>query len=311
MKKYDSVIVGGGPAGLSAAIYLARYNRSVIVIDQGRGGRWQSHEINENYLGFPGGVPTRRLRELGRRQARNFGVEFARGKATEAWQDSDGVHVRTKNKTFLGRTLIIATGVRDILPNITDYEDYWGRTMFWCITCDGWKTRGSRVVVVGRSDEAAVTCLQFLNYTKNVSLVTNCPPGESTISKEVRERFKKLKVPLREAHITRLIPQKGRGKKGFMEYVVLDDGRRIRADYMFSHQGSLPRIALARQLDLELSHSGFIETDEEQRTNVPFVYAAGDVTRAFAHQVVAAAHEGAQAGSTANYDIYEPEQKSP
>jgi thioredoxin reductase (NADPH) len=309
MKKYDSIIVGGGPAGLSAAIYLARYARSALVIDQGFGGRWQSHEVNENYLGFPRGIAARRLRELGRRQARHFGVQFVRGKATEARQDKNGIHVRTKSKDFLGRTLIIATGVRDILPNIADYKDYWGRTMFWCITCDGWKTRGARVVVVGRNDEAAVTCLQFLNYTRNVSLVTNCPPGEDRISDEVRDRYKKLKVPLREAHIKHLIPKKG--KKGVMDYVVLDDGRRIRADFMFSHQGSLPRIALARQLGLELSRSGFIETDEEQRTNVPFVYAAGDVTRMFAHQVVTAAHEGAQAASTANYDIYEPEQQSP
>ncbi|HUF54080.1 MAG TPA: NAD(P)/FAD-dependent oxidoreductase [Dehalococcoidia bacterium] len=309
MKKWDCIIVGGGPAGISAAIYLARYNRSVIVIDQGYGGRWQSHKVNENYLGFPRGIEARKLRELGRRQARRFGTQFFRGKVEEAWQDSDGIHVRTRTREFIGRTIILATGVRDILPNIADYEDYWGRTMFWCITCDGWQTRGARVVVVGRDDEAAVTCLQFLNYTRHVSLVTNCPPGEDSISPEVRKRFAKLKVPLREAHIAHLLPKKG--KRGVMEYIVFDNGRRIRADYMFSHQGSLPRIALARQLGLDLSRQGFILTDEEQRTNVPFVYAAGDVTRMLAHQVVTAAHEGSQAGCTANYDIYEPEQQSP
>lgn len=309
MKRYDSIIVGGGPAGLSAAIYLARFNRSVLVLDQGFGGRWQSHEVNENYLGFPRGVEARKLRELGRRQARRFGAQFERGKVTEAWHDRDGMHARTAKKEFLGRTLIVATGVRDILPNIADYQDYWGRTMFWCIVCDGYKTRGSRVVVVGRDDEAAITCLQFLNYTKNVSLVTNCPPGESEITPGVRKRFEKLKVPLREAHISHLIPKKG--KKGVLDYVVLDDGRRIRGDFLFSHQGSMPRINLARQLGLKLSRQGFILTDEEQRTNMPFVYAAGDVTRAFAHQIVAAAHEGAAAGTTASYDLYEPEQKSP
>jgi thioredoxin reductase (NADPH) len=205
--------------------------------------------------------------------------------------------------------MVLATGVRDILPNIADYKDYWGRTLFWCITCDGWKVRGARVVVVGRDDEAAVTCLQFLNFTRKVALVTNCAPGEDTISPEVRQRFEKLKVPIKTAHISHLIPREGR--PGRMEWVLLDNGQRLRADFMFSHQGSMPRTALARQLGIRLAANGYIETDEEQRTNVAFVYAAGDVTRAFAHQVVTAAHEGAAAGCTANYDLYAPEQKSP
>jgi thioredoxin reductase (NADPH) len=78
---------------------------------------------------------------------------------------------------------------------------------------------------------------------------------------------------------------------------------------MFSEQGCEPRTELARALGVKLAGNGFIETDEEQRTNVPFVYAAGDVTRAFAHQIVTAAHEGATAASTANYDLYRPEQR--
>ena len=94
-----------------------------------------------------------------------------------------------------------------------------------------------------------------------------------------------------------------------MEAVVLLGGERVETDFMFSEQGCTPKVDLALQLGVKLADNGFIEVDEEQRTNVPLVYAAGDVTRQFAHQIVTAAHEGATAGITANYDLYRPEQK--
>lgn len=305
MADYDTIVVGGGPAGLSAAIYLARYNRTAVVIDH-LSGRWRSHEINENYLGFPKGVAARRLRALGRKQAERFGVAFCRAKVTLLEKEDGGFKARAGRYVFHGRTVVLATGVKDIMPPIGKTEEYWGKTLFWCITCDGYKVRDKRVVVVGTNDEAAISALQFLNFTKNLAFITNCPPDAEgcELTADGRKRLRDAGIPVYEGKIDR-----AEGASGVMRAVLLEDGTRIETEFMFSELGAEPRVELARALKVKIADNGFIETDEEQRTNVKHVYAAGDVTRLFAHQIATAAHEGATAGITANYDLYEPYQR--
>jgi len=302
---YDCLIIGGGPAGLTAAVYMARYNRSCVVIESNRDrGRWQSHEINENYLGFPKGVAARRLRELGRKQALRFGAQFCASKVTDVRKKGDVFVARAGKHTFEGRTVILATGVRDILPDIGDTEAYWGKSLFWCITCDGYKIKGAPMVVVGKDDDAAIAATQFLNFTDTICFVTNCTPDESELTEDGRSRLARHDIPIYESGIDHV-----EGEDGMMRSVILEDGTSIEISYMFSEQGSEPRMDLAKKLGVKLADNGFIEIDTEQRTNVPLVYAAGDVTKEFAHQIVSAAHEGATAGITANYDLYEPDQK--
>jgi len=304
-KLFDCVVVGGGPAGLSAAIYLARYNRTVLVVDDGE-GRSTSHEMNQNYLGFPNGIRARDLRRLGGRQAAHFGAEFLEARVT-------GVRSSPKHDRFTltagrhilhSRTLILATGVVDEFTAIDHAERYLGRTLFWCITCDGWKTLGKRVAVVGNTDEAATTCLQFLNFTDRLALITNAPPGKSEITDRSRRNLERASIPLFEGRIAKV-----HGARGEMRAIDIEGGDRIELDMMFNQQGSLPNVELAKKLKLRLVE-GFVECDDEQRTNVKHVYAAGDVTRLFAHQIVTAAHEGATAAEAANFDLYRPEQKA-
>jgi len=308
MQSYDCVIVGGGPAGLSAAIYVARYNRTVAVVDHGS-GRWSTHETNENYLGFPEGIRSTELRELGRRQARRFGATLVDDCKIERVMTHNNVFRAEAGEgaAFEGRTVIFATGVRDYLPDFenADVADYFGKSLFWCITCDGWKVRDKRVAIVGRDDEAATTCLQFLNYTGKLSIITNRPPGHAAFGAKKLHDLRDAGIPIYEEEIARLY-----GDDGFMREVELRDDRRIALDAMFSMQGARPNSLLARGLGVDVDRVGYIKVDQEQRTNVPLVYAAGDVTREYAHQIAAAVHEGATAGCTANYDLYRPEQKS-
>jgi thioredoxin reductase (NADPH) len=302
---YDCVVVGGGPAGLSAAIYVARYNRTVVVADHSE-GRWTTPEVNDNYLGFPDGIASRALREHGRRQAARFGAVFVQCKV-EGVSREDGVFVATGGATELrGRTLILATGVRDCLPEFdnADPREYFGKSLFWCITCDGYKVRGARVAVVGSTDSAATTALQFLNFTDQLCMITDRRPGEDEISARKRADLDAAGIALYESGVSCII-----GDEGRMRAVTLDDGRGVDLDFMFSQQGSRPNSSLARSLGVTCGDSGYVLTDNEQRTNVSHVYAAGDVTKAFAHQVVTAAHEGATAGQAANYDLYRPEQR--
>lgn len=299
-KVFDSVVVGGGPAGLSAAIYLARYNRTVLVIDAGE-GRSTSHETNQNYLGFPRGIPSRALRARGCQQAKRFGAEFADGRVTSVRSDAQGFVVRAGRKIFRCRTVIVATGVIDRFPDIDDVEKYVGVSLFWCITCDGWKTRGKNIVVVGNSDEAATTALQFLNFTHEVTLLTN------------EERVKISVKKQRDLGRAGIVVVRGRvrsvlARGGKMRALETTNGEQIQLDMMFSSLGSDPHIEIAKELRLKLD-TGYIKTDMEQRTSRRRVYAAGDVTKAFAHQIVTAAHEGATAAQAANFDLYEPTQR--
>lgn len=300
---YDSIVIGGGPAGLSAAIYLARFNRSALVIDMGH-GRTMNHEHNENYFGFPQGINARKLTELGKEQAERFGTTFFVDKILQIDKHENKFKLTGQREKYEGRTIILATGVTDLFPTFENYEDYVGKSLFWCITCDGYKTRGKRVVVVGTTNESVVTCLQFKNFTDKLTFVTNCEEPLNKITKEYLQRLEKANIPFMCACIKGV-----EGKNGQVESLVMADDQKIETDFIFNQQGASPNTELAKRLGVQLDKHGYIITDMNQRTNVAYVYAAGDVTKAFAHQIITAAHEGSMAAQTANYDLYSPEQK--
>lgn len=304
-KLYDCLIIGGGFAGLSAGIYMARYNRSVLILDSG-GGRWNTHEVNENYLGFPGGITTCKLHERGIQQAEFFGAVIKKDTIEKIGKQRGVFEASGKKGNYYGKTIILATGVKDLLPDFPCRKDYFGKSLYWCLTCDGFKTQGKRVAVVGRTDDAAITAMQFINLTDQVCLITNKPVNKENISRRRREILAKASLPIIQGEIIRV-----EGKNGMMDRVILSDKIEVKTDYLFNQQGSEPSSELARRLGVKTDRKNFILTNNEQRTNLPFVYAAGDVTKPFAHQIVTAAHEGSAAAEAANYDLYSPEQRYP
>lgn len=303
MELYDCVVIGGGPAGLSAAIYLARFLRKVIVVDAGN-GRTFSHEHNDNYFGFPKGIQSKELTKRGIEQALRFGVIMKNDRVLDIVRKDNIFNIAAEKEQFFTRSIIFATGVKDVFPKFENSADYLGRSLFWCITCDGYKTRGKKVVVVGEDDEAATTALQFLNYTKNVELITCKLEGQDDFSKKGLEKLKRYNIPIYHDVIKAV-----HGEKGMMKEVELYNGTIVRTDFMFNLQPAIPNSDLAKLLKVEINRFGYIETDENQRTVIPFVYAAGDVTRAFAHQIITAAHEGSMAAQACNYDLYNPDQR--
>jgi thioredoxin reductase (NADPH) len=300
---YDSIIIGGGPAGLSAAIYLSRFNRKVLVLDKAY-GRSSYHQVNENYLGFPEGIHAQKLRELGKKQAERFGTEFFTDVVEEIIKKDEIFVLRSNKKIFKSRTIILATGVTDKFPLFDNYDECVGTSLFWCITCDGYKTKGKNVIIVGRDDEAAITAMQFLNYTKNLVFLTNCDKKQVSIQKKYLDRLKRAKIPVFYSCIITAETSKGKIKK-----IILDSGQELESDFMFSMQGAVPNSYLAKQIGVELNDAGYIKIGLEQRTNVSRCYAAGDVTNHFSHQIATAVHEGSMAGQAANYDLYTPEQR--
>lgn len=300
----DALIVGGGPAGLSAALYLARYNRRVLVFDTGH-GRSTHHQTNRNYLGFPEGISTIHLRELAREQLSHYPeITFVHHTITHAEGDAEGgFTVRAQGHAWHGRSLVLATGVLDHFPHFPHWESYVGRSMFWCITCDGYENRGRDILVVGHTDAAAGEAMQLHSLTDRVRLLTNSHADD--ISDKFRARLEAAGIPVMHDRI-----QDVEGVDGRLKAVLTHGGLRLELDSLFSIQGATPETRLAEQLGVRLASSGWIEVDTEQKTSVAGVYAAGDVTSLHSHQVTTAVHEGAQAASAANYFLYPAELKA-
>lgn len=299
-EQFDVLVVGGGPAGLSASLYLARYDRRVLLLDSGD-GRSSWHQINHNYLGFPGGVAARELRALGRRQV----AEYAQVTVDETWVEAmsrEGAvfTAHTASGPRHGRAVILCTGVVDHFPEFPGWEEYVGRSMFWCITCDGYGCKEARVVVVGETDEAAELALQLQRFTRQLTLLTG---GEGcAIGATCLKRLARAGIPLIQDAIAEV-----RGAEGRFAALRTAGGRWIELDQLFSHRPATPQTKLAADLGVGLSPRGYVTVDTEQKTTIAGVFAAGDATRLHAHQIATAVHEGGQAASAANYYLYPPE----
>jgi thioredoxin reductase (NADPH) len=299
---YDCVVVGGGPAGLTAALQMARFNRRVLLADSHQ-GRSTYHQVNHNYLGFPGGIKATELRGLGRRQLAQYPVALVDLPVVGVSRADGGFAASLEGgEALYSRTIIFATGVRDHFPFFPDWEEFVGRSLFWCITCDGYSTRGKRVLVVGNDDHAGVTALQFLQFTSRVTVLSNAPALE--VGEPVCAALEEHGVALVVDEIERVD-----GHAGVIGQVALAGGGCLELDYLFSLQGQEGNSELALSLGVECSPRGFILVDTEQHTNVPGVFAAGDVTRILSHQVATAVHEGNTAATAANYYLYAPWQR--
>jgi len=299
-KAWDCVIVGAGPAGLSAAVYMGRFRRSTLVLDC-QDGRWSYGQVNDNYLGFPRGVSARRLHALGRAQAERFGVTFQDTQVTGIAESAGGYRIEFRGGQAQARTVIWAAGVRDRWPAFPGVRRLVGRHLFWCIVCDGWRTLGRSVLLLGNTDRDVGTALQFLTYTRDLTFVLE--PGRK-LKARCWQKLDAAGIPVRHGRV-----KKVRASAERIERVVLDDGAELRPDYIFSLYGSHPRTELLRALPVALTRFGQVRIDDKNRTNLPTFFAAGDVTDRYGHQVATAVHEGATAALGANHVLYPSSQR--
>jgi thioredoxin reductase (NADPH) len=295
----DVAIVGGGPAGLTAAIYLARSLRSVVLFDCPVPGRADWAQTNHNFFGFPRGIKIQDLADRGRRQAERYGARIVDREVTAIKREGHCFEVRADKIALSSRSVILATGVIDRWVEFPGYQRYIGRSMHWCIVCDGYEMRGKRVVIAGDDAEAAEIALQMLRYAGSVTLLA----GRRTpaITPKLRRDLEANGITFMRG---RVVSARER-KPGMLRSVALDSGEEIELDHLFSAFGAAPRSALARSLGAKLAVNGHIKVDTETRTSVPGLFAAGDVTRLFSHQVLTAAHEGATAAMAAEHDLFE------
>jgi thioredoxin reductase len=283
---YDVIIVGAGPAGLSAALILGRCRRRVLVCDAGRPRNASSRELH----GFltRDRTPPAELLAIAREQLKAYpGVELRRGEVVDAGREGSAFEVVLADGTRLAaRKLVLATGVVDELPPIPGAEALYGRGVFHCPYCDGWEVRDLPLAAYGKGDSALPLTRTLLGFSRDLVLCTDGPAG---LSAEERAFLARHHVGLREERVVRL-----EGDGDSLRRIVFERGDPLPRRALFFHTGQYQRSALASKLGCEFNRRGSVETNPLQMTCVGGVYAAGDSARDVQLAIVAAA-EGAKA----------------
>lgn len=295
-RPYDAVIVGGGPAGLSAALILGRCRRRVLVCDAGRPRNAAAREIH-GFLTRDGIAPAE-LRRIARRQLQPYGVELVRGEVTGARRTKDGFTVALAGGRIVStRMLLFATGVVDRLPAVDGLRALYGRSVFHCPYCDGWEVRDRPLAVYGRGRGGAGLALSLKTWSRDVTLLTD---GPARIPASARKALAARGIPVFGRRISRL-----EKRAGGLD-VVFRDGERLARRALFFSTGQDHSCDLPRRLGCRFTGKGAIRTDRFERTGVPGLFVAGDASRDVQLAIVAAA-EGAKAAFAINRELQEEE----
>jgi thioredoxin reductase (NADPH) len=287
--RLDCLIIGAGPAGLTAAIYLARYRRTVTIVDSGC-SRASLIPASHNCPGFPEGVSGRQLLRLLRKQAEHFNVSVETGEvtalkrsgsafeATTAGAGSDGV-----SPVVRATTVLLATGTADRIRNIPNWVTGVKRGLIrLCPICDAYEAKDQRIAVLSSSAQRGTNHALFLrSYTRTLTLILS----EATLEEAERRKLRRANIDVIEDN-----PRNIRVIGQARPTITLSDGKELCFDVIYPMLGESPRSALATQLGARCNKEGKLIVDRHQRTTVPALYAAGDVVDELNQISVAVGH---------------------
>jgi thioredoxin reductase len=283
---YDCIIVGGGPAGLSAALMLGRCLCRVLLCESGETRNARSRGIHA-YLTRDGTPPGHFLDTAREELARYRTVERRSALVTDAAVVEGGFEVRLEDGTRLAsRTLLLATGVVDEIPPIDGLADLYGTSVHHCPYCDAWEWRNQPIAVYGRGEAASGLARLLTWWSRDVVL---CTDGSADLGAEHLARLAAQGVEVCETPVLRL-----EGRDGRLERVVFADGETLPRRALFFSGGQRQRSALAERLGCRFTERGAVATGTCEVTNVPGLYVAGDASKE-AQFVVVAAAEGSEA----------------
>jgi thioredoxin reductase (NADPH) len=299
MKNYDVIILGAGPAGLSAGIYASRYGLKTLIISRDIGGTANLAHTIENYPGYEGSGF-----ELMKRffeQAKKHGSEFLNDDIIDIKKDKKVFTITTSSRRFLSvKAVIIALGTQRRKLNIPGEDKFLGKGVSYCATCDGNFFKKKIVAVIGGGESACKAVLLLSDLCKKVYLIhrgeiEKCPAE----TKKIRSR-KNIEV------LSKTIPLEIKGKDRVSNLIIdiggkkLPREKKIKLEGVFIEVGSLPVSDIAKLLKMKVDKDGFIPVNEHMETNVPGVFSAGDVVRSKMKQVVLSAAQGAIAAKSAH-----------
>ena len=293
--KYDIIIVGGGPAGLSAALVLGRCRRKVLICDAGNPRNARAHAMH-GFLSRDGLFPGELLK-AGREEVRRYGVELIEQTVMSICRVEEDFEVKLLDETPIrSRKVLLATGVVDKLPNVPGFDDFYGKSIHHCPYCDGWEHNDEPVAVYGRGHSGTGLALLMKNWSRDVVL---CTDGPSKLGSEDKRQLALHGVPVYEAKIRRL-----EGSGGQLQRILLDNGTELARRCMFFSTGNVQRSTLPSDIGCSLTPKGAIRITKGQRTNIPGLFVAGDAAEDAQFVIIAAAH-GARAAMAINKDLHD------
>lgn len=285
---YDSIIIGGGIAGLQAAIQLGRYEHRVLVIDKGY-GRSTLCRSYHNLLGWPNGISGLELRRLGRMHAEMLGIQFAEAEVTEAIKENGIFYLKSQDgQEWQAKTILFATGLIDRFPDLPGIVPCLGLSIYVCPDCDGYEVKERKTVIIGSGDAGAGMAAAISYWTDDITFINHeaAPISERLMKKMDEYGVKILNKPVQ------MVEQ----QDGIMQAVKLADGTVLPFEKGFIAFGNNDvKSHVASQLGVERLENGHIVIDPRTRmTNITNVWAAGDVAL-YSEQVAIAMGEGMQA----------------
>jgi thioredoxin reductase len=294
--QYDVIIVGGGPAGLSAALVLGRCRRRVLVLDDGQPRNAASHAMH-GFLSRDG-IDPREFARIARAQLAPYRVELRTVEALDAARCRDGFEVVVAGGGVASaRRLLLATGLIDVLPEVPGVRELYGRGVVHCPYCDGWEARDQRLAVYGRGDSGIELALHLLTWSSDVLLFTDGGAPDA----HARSRLARHRVSVRTERVERVV-----ANDGHLAGVALSGGDTIACDTLFLKMEQRQHSPLAERLGARATPSTGIVTDDLERCGVPGLFIAGDASKDVLLAVVAAA-EGARAAFAINAELQSEE----
>lgn len=282
---YDVAIVGGGPAGLSAGIWLGRYLHKVVLIDSGDPRNWETRGVN-GFLGLPGVKPAD-LRGAGRDECRKYDVSLVDGCVATARADGeeDFTLALHDGREFRATRLLLAFGLRDIWPEIDGLERVYGDAAHVCPDCDGYDSRDRKICVIGSGRRVAAMALALTTWSDDIAICTNgADPDldESVLAKLEGQAIPVYTEPVKRLHL----------REWNLRSLHFADGRTLGCEKVFFSIGQFPADDLAGQLGCERDELGHVVIDDVYHTSIRNVFAAGDIVPG-PQLAVSAASDGA------------------
>jgi thioredoxin reductase (NADPH) len=292
----DVIIIGGGLAGLSAALYLGLSKRDTLLIHSNRSmAKWE--DLVHNYLGFPEGIPGSTLLAHGMNQAAKCHVQIVEDEVQSLMKNGEIFHIEGRGQAYDSKRVLLATGLTHLPPDIPGVKDCLGKSLFFCKDCDAHRVQGKRIVIIGRNNEAVDYALAILLFTSSVMLATN--GGEIVWDADHASWLAEYRIPVRQDHIRIL-----KHMEGHLEWIEFFHGEPTQVEAIFTTRGDVPHSALTKGVGALLDDEGQIIVDACLNTNVPGLYAAGCVTAANCQMIIAAG-QGAIGGQAINRDLFE------
>ncbi|UOE95987.1 NAD(P)/FAD-dependent oxidoreductase [Alkalihalobacillus sp. LMS39] len=285
---FDCVIIGGGIAGLQAAIQLGRYDHKILVIDKG-GGRSELCQEYHNLLGWPDGVSGEYFRTVGRKQAEQYGVEFIFEEVKDVMKSPDGFKVIAESSIFYGKRILIATGIEDRLPPIDRIKPCLGKSIFLCPDCDGYEIKNKKTVVIGSGNKGAGMAAVLTYWSKDILFINH---DKAPIDDKHKHILKKHNIPIYNEKVNDIQVE----NESHLQGVRLENGKKIEVKHAFlAMSGSKVNTTMTKSIGVERLENHHINVNPRTKeTNIPHVFAVGD---AIAHSQLLsiAMGDGAQA----------------